>query len=115
MDIILKERGHGKTSELIYLSAQTGNIIVSATPRFVKQKADELQIKIPEPISPQDLVRHKTRPCGIYIDELSFVLNVSPSRFNGHEKAWKCRMIFPHSSNYTFMRHQRSEVLPRIV
>ncbi len=40
---------------------------------------------------------------------------LNPSRYNGHEKAWKCRMILPHSSNYTFMQHQRSEVPPRTV
>jgi len=74
MDIILKERGHGKTSNLIYLSAHTGNVIVCEDPWFVKLKAKELQLEIPEPISFQDLIRQKVNSSGIYIDELSIAL-----------------------------------------
>ncbi len=74
MEIIQKKRGHGKTTDLIYLSAKTGNTIVHANPLYVKERAKELHLEIPEPMSIMDLKQLKPQSGGIYIDELSFVL-----------------------------------------
>jgi len=74
MDIILKERGHGKTTDLIQMSAITGNTIVCANPYIVKQKAQELNLEIPEPVTPRNLLQMDTKPSGIYIDELELML-----------------------------------------
>lgn len=74
MDIILKERGHGKTMELIHLSAQTGIPIVCSNPYFVKMKAEEICLKIPDPITHKELIQMDTKPDRIYIDELGLVL-----------------------------------------
>lgn len=74
MDIILKERGHGKTENLIYLSSQTGIPIVCMKPEYVIQRANELRIQIPNPLSPQELSNLDEKPQSIYIDEMSIVL-----------------------------------------
>ncbi len=38
MEIILKQRGHGKTTDLIYMSGETGIPIVHPNPRYVKER-----------------------------------------------------------------------------
>ncbi len=75
MDIILKERGHGKTIDLIYLSAQNNNPIVCMYPEYVSQQARELGLQIPKPIYARDLVKLPEKPSKIYMDEMSIVLN----------------------------------------
>lgn len=74
MDIILKNRGHGKTVDLIRLSAQTGYPIVCANPNIVELKAKELHLEIPEPITTKELYQMKSKPDGVYIDELGIIL-----------------------------------------
>ena len=74
MDIILKERGHGKTTNLICMSAQTGIPIVSMQPQYIIELAEKLHVQIPRPISTQEWQGRAEKPQAIYVDELSVVL-----------------------------------------
>lgn len=52
MDLILKNRGYGKTYELIKRSAETGYPIVTPYPiQYIVNLASEVGLKIPEPVN----------------------------------------------------------------
>ena len=52
IDIICKERGQGKTYDLILESARTGTPILTAyDSRYIVQQATEIGIRIPQPLT----------------------------------------------------------------
>lgn len=68
MNWIIKERGTGKTTELIKKSSETGYYIIVATvnnARNVSNLARSMNIDIPFPITVEEYLRGKM--CGSYI------------------------------------------------
>ena len=75
MDLIIKGRGHGKTVDLIKLSAETSIPILSCNPQYVKEKAKELGIDIPEPVKPVHYKEyHGYSDSRVLVDDLDRVL-----------------------------------------
>jgi len=74
MDIIIKDRAHGKTSDLVRSSAYTGIPIVCPRPDYIKDCAEQLGIEIPEPIPYYQYVNKLTSAKKVYIDELDFFI-----------------------------------------
>ena len=80
MDIIIKERGHGKTSDLIRMSAANNIPIVCRETRYVKEMIKEMGYEIgkdiPDVISLRDFVKphycQTLKYDQVYIDELGF-------------------------------------------
>ena len=85
MDLIMKRRGHGKTYDLIQMSALNKIPIVCYRPEFVKKQAKEMKIDIPEPISYEQCVIGRGLAFGdefrhfneVYIDELEWFLRAA--------------------------------------
>lgn len=62
MKFIIKDRGMGKTTQLIYTSEVTGYPIAtmsSASIAYIKTMAEEMGCDIPDPITYNDLVNRK--------------------------------------------------------
>lgn len=81
MRMIIKDRGTGKTTQLLYTSETTGFRIITLSEnqaKLLKNKADELGLSIPEPMSMDRYMKYKTmlRDKGILIDEVKAVLDV---------------------------------------
>ena len=80
MEIIYKERGCGKTKDLIYRSAENNIPILVATEierQNLMLKANVLGVNIPSPISIKDLkegVLEKEEINSIYIDNADILL-----------------------------------------
>lgn len=73
MNIIMKPRHFGRTSDLIRMSAQTGIPIVTAIPTVVlRQQAEKMGLDIPQPLSwanaPFDSVET------VYVDDAEYIL-----------------------------------------
>lgn len=75
MRYILKGRGLGKTTDLVYLSSQTGIPIVCSHPDHVLYEAKKNNLTIPEPIGYIRFSMMRQKPRKIYIDELAMFLN----------------------------------------
>lgn len=81
MDILNLERGKGKTTYLIQRSHMTRKPIlvgVEFQKNFIKNRAREMGVFIPEPLSVNDLFgdssRGKVKPTSILVDEMPTVL-----------------------------------------
>lgn len=64
MKLIIKDRGMGKTTQLIHTSEITGYPIVASTEAIVneiKKQAERIGCKIPEPMTVQELLHGKAR------------------------------------------------------
>lgn len=64
MKLIIKDRGMGKTTQLIHTSEVTGYPIVASTEAIVneiKKQAERIGCKIPEPMTVQELLHGKAR------------------------------------------------------
>ena len=62
MKLIIKDRGMGKTTQLIHTSEITGYPIVASTEAIVndiKKQAERIGCKIPEPMTVQELLQEK--------------------------------------------------------
>lgn len=62
MKLIIKDRGMGKTTQLIHTSEITGYPIVASTEAIVndiKKQAERIGCKIPEPMSANELLHNK--------------------------------------------------------
>ena len=73
MNLIIKDRGKGKTSDLIRLSSRTGIPIVCSSPEMVSAQAKGMRYDIPEPISFSSFVNDPSLTFqykGVYIDDL---------------------------------------------
>ncbi|MCI9433364.1 MAG: hypothetical protein HFF70_13265 [Oscillospiraceae bacterium] len=71
------KRGRGKTTASIYTSAMTGCPIVVAneiSKHYIKEKATELGVTIPDPISIYECARGKKFPNGVLIDNAEAVI-----------------------------------------
>lgn len=74
MKLIIKDRGMGKTTELIHISEATGYPIVSAhktTIDNIKSMAKKLGCNIPEPVLVSDIAIGKIRYDNILVDEVT--------------------------------------------
>lgn len=76
MNLIIKDRGMGKTTDLLRLSDRTKIPIVCKDPEHVRKMASELLLDIPAPISYYDcfIGRKSTEIKDVYIDELDLFL-----------------------------------------
>lgn len=81
MDILNLERGKGKTTYLIQRSHMTRTPILvgmEMQKNYIKNKARDMGISIPEPLSVNDLFgdssRGKVKPTSILVDEIPTVL-----------------------------------------
>lgn len=88
MKLISKDRGKGKTTELIYISEYTGYPIVTHSQtkvRIIKEMAEKLECNIPTPICIQQLINNKVYKLyeNVLIDETILVLQeILHSYFN---------------------------------
>lgn len=74
MKFIIKDRGMGKTTQLIHISEATGCPIVVAYKTMidnVKSMATKLGCKIPEPVLISDIVTGKMQYDNILVDEVA--------------------------------------------
>ena len=74
MKLIIKDRGMGKTTQLIHISEATGHPIVVAYKTMIdniKSMATKLGCKIPEPVLISDIVTGKIRYDNILVDEVT--------------------------------------------
>lgn len=74
MKLIIKDRGMGKTTQLIYVSELTGYPIVVAYKTMIdniKSTATKLGCKIPDPILVSDIVTGKIQYDNILVDEVT--------------------------------------------
>ena len=74
MKLIIKDRGMGKTTQLIHISEATGYPIVVAYKTMIdniKSTATKLGCKIPEPVLIYDIVTGKMQYDNILIDEVA--------------------------------------------
>lgn len=76
MNLIIKDRGMGKTTDLLRLSDRTKIPIICKDPELLKKMASDLLLDIPSPISYYDcfLGRKFTKTKEVYIDELDWFL-----------------------------------------
>lgn len=74
MRYILKGRGLGKTTDLIYLSAQTGVPIVCMQTDLILYQANRLNITIPKPISHRRFMTMNPKPDKVFVDDLNVFL-----------------------------------------
>ena len=71
IDLIIKKRGHGKTTDLVRMSAKTSIPILTHNPFGVKMVAEENNLAIPEPIH---WSQYNTYEGEVYIDDLDIFL-----------------------------------------
>ena len=75
MDLIIKHRAHGKTSDLVKMSAYTGIPIISANAWHVKERARELGYEIPEPIDYLDAMNGAAEGVAeVYVNDANIIL-----------------------------------------
>lgn len=86
-NFIIKSRGAGKTTGLIYASESTGYPIVLDTvveTVYIEKKAKEMGCKIPKPICARDLVNKKiVSKTPILIDEGKFLISQALESYLG--------------------------------
>lgn len=89
MNILIKDRGKGKTTGLIYTSEATGYPIVTLTHDgvdYIKQQAHELECTIPEPITVQDLRnKRENRYESVLVDDVDCILGDALKEYLGCE------------------------------
>lgn len=72
MRIIIKDRGKGKTTQMIYTSEATGIPIMVEThsqANHIKQLAEEMNVMIPDVIVESEGIMRGKRPDNVLIDE----------------------------------------------
>ena len=77
MQLIIKKRGNGKTSDLIRMSSYKNIPIICAHPDYITKQAKEMGVKIPSPISFYSISCNRAGLQGIHevlIDELDWFL-----------------------------------------
>lgn len=78
MELIIRERQSGKTTELINLSFSTKNVIVCRNQRHkqaILNMAERMHKEIPEPVTYQELITQVGKHyCGILIDDCEHFL-----------------------------------------
>lgn len=96
MKLIIKDRGMGKTTQLIHISEATGYPIVVAYKTMIdniKSVAIKLGCKIPEPVLISDIVTGKTQYDNILVDEVTLdgvLKNALNNYFNSNVVACTC-------------------------
>lgn len=82
MKLLIKDRGTGKTTGLIYASEATGYPIVTSSKiqaHYIKDSAEEMGCIIPEPLTVEDLRGYKVLKPGsnIFFDNIESILEVA--------------------------------------
>lgn len=90
MNLLIKDRGKGKTTRIIYTSESTGFPIVVPTHNMkteVMHQAEEMECYIPEPVTVSELRNGKTRGMRLYenvlVDEVGFILQDALNEYLG--------------------------------
>lgn len=90
MRLLIKERGQGKTTGLIYTSEATGYPIVVATKvqaDYTEDMAKRLKCNIPKPVTVRELREGRKRGSRIYenvlIDDVNIILNEALNEYLG--------------------------------
>ena len=90
MNLLIKDRGKGKTTRMIYTSESTGFPIVVPTSKMkddIMHQAEELECYIPEPVTVSELRNGKARSTRLYenvlIDEVGFILQDALNEYLG--------------------------------
>lgn len=106
MNLIIKDRTMGKTTQLIYISEFTGYPIVVPYEAMIKQtkeRAKNLGCKIPEPVTVSDMINGKKRGDYTYnnvlVDEVALngVLEKALSLYlNSNVKLCTCSPDYTH-------------------
>lgn len=82
MDIIIKGRGHGKTTDLIRMSAESKSPIVTGNlphAKAIEDKAKHMGLDIPKPIYVSDRDALDAQICGVrevLVDDVDWVLTL---------------------------------------
>ena len=88
-NLIIKDRGQGKTTELIHASEVTGLPIVtkySLHAKYIEEKAKELGVVIPQPIAITELASNNKDPLyrnGVLIDEAYDIISKALDNYLG--------------------------------
>lgn len=118
MNLLIKGRGSNKTTGLIYTSEATGYPIVCSSKiqtHYIKEMAEKLGCKIPEPLSVEELKHHKIPPksdilfdnletiiekaVNVYLDANVVCATMTDYRCNDTEKDNDCIVDKSESSN----------------
>lgn len=87
MKLLIKERGSGKTTGLIYASEITGYpicVTVKSRVEFILQSAKEIGCNIPQPITVAELRQRGVRPPeNILYDEVGEIIGVALDNYLG--------------------------------
>lgn len=78
VNVIIQNRGTGKTTHAIITSSKTGATIIThnvVVAKLVLKQAEYLGCNIPKPMSINQYLNIKTKPEKIIIDELELVLS----------------------------------------
>ena len=90
MNLLIKDRGKGKTTRMIYTSESTGTPIAVPThdmKKYIMHKAEEMECYIPEPVTVTELRNGKARGMRLYenviVDEVGFILQDALNEYLG--------------------------------
>lgn len=87
MELIIKERGTGKTTELLYASEVTKYPIVVPTAvaaKSLKEAANRLGVTIPEPLTVSELrEREMARPKCVLVDDAYAIIGDAMDNYLG--------------------------------
>lgn len=87
MRLLIKERGQGKTTGLIYASEATGYPIVTfgnVQAKMIKDTAEQMGCIIPEPLTVDELKSlHSLQNCNVLLDELTTILDKALKSYLG--------------------------------
>ena len=86
MNLIIKDRGTGKTTGLIYTSEATGYPIVTSSnvqSHYIKDEAEKMGCVIPDPLTVEDLLyRNALLPdSNILFDNVESILGVALNKY----------------------------------
>ena len=86
MNLIIKEKGTGKTTGLIYTSEATGYPIVTSSnvrAHYIKDEAEKIGCIIPDPLTVEDLLyRNVLLPdSNILFDDVESILGVALNKY----------------------------------
>lgn len=115
MKLINKNRGTGKSTQLLYTSATTGYPIIVATERqaeYLEKMAEELGLEIPKPITFRRFNQYFIpRDSKILVDNLEFMLNDILKDYFGTEV---CAATISHEDTFpTSTKEQNKEEFSR--
>jgi hypothetical protein len=90
MKLLIKERGTGKTTGLIYTSEATGYPIVTSSKiqaHYIKDSAEKMGCIIPDPLTVEEIRQNKilNREDGILFDNVETILEAALNNYQGKD------------------------------